>query len=132
MNAPVIHSHISQKLPPHFFNGASGLQGFGNLGVTFGEPRPDKISYAKDGFPVDFSKQNEDINKSLDSLTNSPWFQLWRIASIASTAACAYHGYKRNDSVGWAIGWGLLGGMFPVITPAIAVAQGYGKKKGEN
>lgn len=53
----------------------------------------------------------------------------WDLLSIASGAASAYHGYKRNDSVGWAIVWGLLGGVFPVITPAIAWAQGFGKKK---
>lgn len=49
--------------------------------------------------------------------------------SLASAGASAYHGFKRNDSVGWAVAWGLLGGMFPVITPAIALAQGFGKRK---
>lgn len=47
--------------------------------------------------------------------------------SIVSSAASAYHGYKRNNSVGWAVVWGLLGAGFPVITPVVAVAQGYGK-----
>lgn len=59
---------------------------------------------------------------------SSPWGTFWAIASTASMAASAYHGYKRNDSVGWAIGWGILGALFPVITPTIAVAQGYGKR----
>ena len=54
---------------------------------------------------------------------------VWGIASTVSMAASAYHGYKRNNSVGWALGWGLLGGTFPVITPVIALAQGFGKKK---
>jgi hypothetical protein len=49
--------------------------------------------------------------------------------STASMALSAYHGYKRNDSVGWALVWGLLGGTFPVITPVIAVAQGFGQEK---
>jgi hypothetical protein len=44
----------------------------------------------------------------------------------ASVAASAYHGYKRNQSIGWAVWWALMGGLFPVITPAIAVAQGFG------
>lgn len=48
--------------------------------------------------------------------------------STASMAASAYHGYKRHDSVGWALWWGLMGAMFPVITPTIAVAQGFGKR----
>lgn len=50
------------------------------------------------------------------------------IIEVASIAASAYHGYKRNNSTGWAIWWGLMGGLFPIITPAIAVAQGFGKR----
>jgi hypothetical protein len=54
---------------------------------------------------------------------------MWSIASTASFAACVYHGYKRNDSIGWAIGWGFMGALFPVITPVIAVAQGFAQPK---
>jgi hypothetical protein len=50
----------------------------------------------------------------------------------ASMAASAYHGYKRNHSVGWALWWGFMGAVFPVITPVIAVAQGFGKRKGSS
>jgi hypothetical protein len=60
---------------------------------------------------------------------NSGATAVWAALSIASTGASAYHGYKRNDSVGWAIVWGLLGGLFPVITPAVALAQGFGEPK---
>lgn len=50
--------------------------------------------------------------------------------SVAGTASGAYHGYKRNrGSVGWAIGWGLLGGIFPFITIPVSLAQGFGKPK---
>ena len=49
--------------------------------------------------------------------------------STASGAASAYHGYKRNQSVGWALWWGFWGGVFPVIVPTIAVAQGFGEKE---
>jgi hypothetical protein len=51
------------------------------------------------------------------------------LASIAGTAVGAYHGYKRNDSVGWAIGWALLGGLFPVVVIPVAYAQGIGERK---
>lgn len=51
-----------------------------------------------------------------------------RAISMAGAGIGAYHGYKRNGSIGWAIGWGLLGGMFPVFTTAIAFAQGIDKK----
>jgi len=54
---------------------------------------------------------------------------LWGVLSTASMAASAYHGYKRNESVGWALVWGLFGAMFPIITPAIALAEGFGKPK---
>lgn len=41
-----------------------------------------------------------------------------------------YHGYKRNrSSVGAAIGWGVLGFFFPLITGVVALAQGYAEPK---
>lgn len=55
---------------------------------------------------------------------------IWGLLGAASVGVSAYHGYKRNGgSVGWAIGWGLLGGAFPVLVPAVAFAQGIGKRK---
>ena len=53
----------------------------------------------------------------------------WKVAAAISSPLCAYHGYKRNKSIGWAIWWSLMGGMFPIFTPVIAVAQGFGKEK---
>jgi len=55
------------------------------------------------------------------------WGSLYSVLAIASTGLSAYHGYKRNDSVGWALWWGFCGALFPVVTPAIAFAQGFGK-----
>lgn len=49
--------------------------------------------------------------------------------SIAGAATGAYHGYKRNDSAGWAFGWFLLGGLFPYFTIPVSIAQGFGKPK---
>lgn len=53
----------------------------------------------------------------------------WAAASTLSAGLGAYHGYKRNQSVGWALWWALMGGIAPIITPAIAVAQGFGERK---
>lgn len=53
---------------------------------------------------------------------------LWTALSWAGAGAGAYHGYKRNNSVGWAIGWGILGAWFPLFTVPIAFAQGFGKR----
>lgn len=51
--------------------------------------------------------------------------------SMVGAAAGAYHGYKRNKSVKWAVIWSLLGGLSPLIVGAVAVAQGFGKPKGQ-
>lgn len=53
---------------------------------------------------------------------------LWGVLTIAGTAMGAFHGYRRNNSIGWAIGWAVLGGLFPVIAIPIMLAQGFGKK----
>lgn len=57
---------------------------------------------------------------------------VYGLVATASMAASAYHGYKRNDvphgsPLGMALWWGLMGSIFPVIVPTIAVAQGYAK-----
>lgn len=48
---------------------------------------------------------------------------------VAATATGAYHGYRRNDSVGWAIVWALSAGIFPYIALPIAAAQGFGEPR---
>lgn len=53
----------------------------------------------------------------------------YALLGTASMAASAFHGYKRNQSIGWALWWGLMGATFPVITPTIALAQGFGETK---
>jgi len=59
----------------------------------------------------------------------TPTAIFWSLLATAAAGASAYHGYKRNDSIGWAVAWGLLGGLFPVITVPVALAQGFGKRK---
>jgi len=57
-----------------------------------------------------------------------PGYYIWSALSLAGAGTGAYHGYKRNrGSVGWAIGWFLLGGIFPIITIPVSIAQGFGK-----
>lgn len=50
------------------------------------------------------------------------------LLSTAGVALGAYHGYKRNNSVAAAVGWGILGGLFPFITIPVSLAQGFAKK----
>jgi hypothetical protein len=52
------------------------------------------------------------------------------VLGTVSMAALAYHGYKRNNSIGWAVAWALLGGAVPIISLPIAIAQGFGKPAG--
>lgn len=49
------------------------------------------------------------------------------IAGLAAVPALAYHGYKRNNSVGWALVWGIFGSWVWPITVPVAFAQGYAK-----
>jgi len=66
----------------------------------------------------------------VDEATSAPWYEspVARAAFVAAAGASAYHGYKRNNSIGWAIWWGLMGGLFPIITVPVALAQGFGKR----
>lgn len=53
---------------------------------------------------------------------------VYKVASFAGGVIGAYHGYKRHrGSIGWAIGWSLLGGLFWPIALPVAYAQGIGK-----
>jgi hypothetical protein len=53
---------------------------------------------------------------------------LWPMLALVSAGASAYHGYHRNHgSVPWLLGWGALGAIFPVITPGVALIEGFGK-----
>lgn len=51
------------------------------------------------------------------------------IADIALTGALAYHGYRRNKSIGWALVWAVLGGAVPIIGVPVALAQGFAEPK---
>ena len=55
--------------------------------------------------------------------------EAYQLFATAGVALGAYHGYKRNNSIGWAVGWALLGGLFPFITIPISFAQGFGERK---
>jgi hypothetical protein len=50
--------------------------------------------------------------------------------SAASSLVSLYHGYKRNNSLGWGLLWGFMGATFPLITPTVALAQGFAVRKG--
>ncbi len=52
---------------------------------------------------------------------------LYAIMAV-SVAASAIHGYRRNDgSIASALVWATAGFLFPIVTPAIAIAEGFGQ-----
>lgn len=65
-------------------------------------------------------------SSTTERLSQSPAYQ---VLGMVGMGAGAYHGYKRNNSVGWAVVWGLLGSMVPIIVLPVALAQGFGKPK---
>ena len=48
---------------------------------------------------------------------------IFGVLSTLSMAVSLYHGYARNNSLGWGLWWGLMGTLFPVATPVVALAQ---------
>lgn len=92
--------------------GASRL-GIGALAQLPGEPPP-----ATDAATADVVR-----------MATGYWL-VWSALGVVGGAMGAYHGYKRNNSLGWGIAWALLGSMFPIITIPISLAQGFGKRKG--
>lgn len=81
--------------------------------------------------PDPFVDTSASSSQSMMPMSARPvWFgALWAVLSTASAALSGYHGYKRNNSLGWGIAWFALGGLFPIITPTVAFAQGFGKRK---
>jgi hypothetical protein len=54
----------------------------------------------------------------------------WGALSLAAIAAAGFHGVRRhNGSWGWGVWWMAMGGLFPIATSVIAVAQGFGKPR---
>lgn len=49
--------------------------------------------------------------------------------STSSAILLTYHGYKRTNSVLWAMIYGLAGRVVPLVSVPVALAQGLGKKK---
>lgn len=138
-------------LPPRAYATQASLAGLGDLvaevdGLLLRAPRPSSSQIAEFLKLYTGEPRNEAartlIAKGVDprAVANAlTWLDasgrinyplIWGIASTVSMAASAFHGYRRNQSIGWAIWWGLMGGVFPILTPVVALAQGFGKRKG--
>ncbi len=63
---------------------------------------------------------------------SSTWKWIAGVSSLVGAAGLAYHGYSRSKgSVPAAIGWGILGAIFPInfVAGGVAAAQGFGKPR---
>jgi hypothetical protein len=69
---------------------------------------------------------------AVDPPASSPYWK-WMVAltGVAGAVGLAYHGYRRTNSTAAAIGWGILGAVFPVnlVAAGVAAGQGFAKKK---
>ena len=60
----------------------------------------------------------------------NPSLDAWSLLGIAGAAAGAYHGYMRNvasNPIAWSLWWAFWGGVIPIVTVPIALAQGFAK-----
>ena len=116
-------------MPNYLHTGPSGLQS-----QTWSQASQPPASAGSGIFQDPYNplfKDPDDVLKKVPMATlgfgAEPWDTIHNMSSVVGMAAGAYHGYKRNDSVGWAVGWALLGGLFPIIAIPVAFAQGFGK-----
>lgn len=49
--------------------------------------------------------------------------------TIAAAAGAGFHGYRRNNSLGWGLVWFTMGTLFPIVTTVVGLAQGYGQPR---
>jgi hypothetical protein len=62
-----------------------------------------------------------------DSDVRAASFGIAAAVTVLGVVGAAYHGYRRNDSMGWAAAWATWGLFFPVPTLAYAAGQGFAK-----
>jgi len=80
------------------------------------------------GLDIQHLGQTTTTLQQVQSPQTAPLRMLLWVVDAVSIGLSAFHGYRRhNGSVGAAVGWGVLGAVFPIITPAVAFAQGFGK-----
>ncbi len=105
------------------FQDVEGFDGFGGFGAS-----PDGLGATVRMLGADAPLAPQQIDSGPTALRRGLAIT-YALAGVAGTAIGAYHGYKRNDSVGWAVAWALLGGLAPIVVIPVAYAQGIGKRK---
>lgn len=118
--------------PPPYYSQAVGND-FGNMSAgPFVNQQTSYADTAGSAFLPQFGDmQPQPIRRAMGddaALQTAKKTVMW-LGGLAGGIIGAYHGYKRNDSLGWALGWALLGGIaWPIVIP-VAFAQGIGERK---
>jgi len=104
------------------------------------EHTSDRLLAAK--IAKDHLQEDPDYYSKLDIVENRPWILTigqaaiplgsekpgWIIFALLGSAVSGYHGWKRNGTVTMAVGWAAAGVVSPLLTTAVAFAQGFAKK----
>lgn len=93
---------------------AASLASFGATPMPPASPVDPKV-----GMPAPAPRQERQLREGLMAVNY--------VIGTAAGLAGAYHGYKRNESVGWAIGWSFLSSLFWPIAVPVMIAQGFGE-----
>ena len=116
------HQHARDGVSPLVWNALAQLRPSGGVG---GQSLADPTAVDVRPVPTDDQVPSE-VRRNPDG-SYTAFGVVWASLQAASVFACLVHGYRRNNgSVGWALGWAFMAGLFPVVMPAFAVAQGYG------
>ena len=110
-------SYYSQAIGRYSYPNAPGSVQYSGMGQPSDPPPPPTLV------------NGTDPGLAQPSTLGTAWIIALRAASLAGGGASAYHGYKRNNSIGWALWWGFWGGIVPFFTIPVAYAQGFGKRK---
>lgn len=87
-------------------------------------------AYASGGLMPNLGQATDQATTTASAPVQRGMWMGWGILIAVSVAASAYHGFRRSGGdYGTAAGWGLFGLIAPVITPAVALIQGYAKPK---
>jgi hypothetical protein len=114
--------------------GCNGVEGLGATFYSRGQPVPqyrppwpERPGGMRPPWPERPGPRAMTTYNGVGAISKSTWEDIgWTVATVGG-AASAYHGYKRNQSIGWAIGWAIFGTFMPFLAVPIALAQGFGK-----
>lgn len=125
-NPPMTTPQFPQNLMRQTLNGVHRFKGvaFGDLPTDVPVALQDQTNIPGPTLPSTATVLNARVPVSPMTVVT------WGAVATASSLLSLYHGMKRNNSLGWGLWWGFMGAMFPLITPTVALAEGFAVRKG--